>query len=165
MASGREHFIANCLWGGGLSLVAWSFLPREQAIYFTTGCLIGALATPDLDIDHRTFTEELMWGFAPFGWFYQQFWYGYALAFKHRGLSHNVILGTAGRVLWATLIILCIAAAISGVAAWLHIYSGSALLTAEMVILFMLQPALLLGWFLQDVNHLAMDWAFSEREA
>ena len=148
--------------GTGLSALAFIYFP-EYALEFATGCLIGLLVTPDLDIDHRSYTEELMWEFPPFGWVFQQLYYGYALLFRHRGWSHNIIVGTLSRVVWTALIALLIAAIISGIATWLNIYAGSALTTAKVVILFMLHPILLLGWWAQDANHLLLDWIFSEK--
>jgi uncharacterized metal-binding protein len=78
------------------------------------GCLSGIVLSPDLDVDHRTSSEQVFWrmGCGP-GFLFQVWWYPYGLAFKHRSVwSHLPGVGTAIRVLYAV-------AVPGGVALWL----------------------------------------------
>ena len=95
MANHSGHIVANCFFGGcitgilGLSEV----LGLQELSIATSGFFIGTfLLSPDLDLNHSKVNRN--WGIFRFIWF------PYALAFKHRGLSHHVIYGTFSRILY-----------------------------------------------------------------
>jgi uncharacterized metal-binding protein len=148
--------------GTGLSALALIYFP-EYALEFATGCFIGLLVTPDLDIDATTYTEELLRMIPPIGFLFRVCTFPYAILFVHRGWSHHFIVGTLSRVIWLFIISLVIAAFVSGVAAWFGKYNEAAFFTAKSVILYMLHPALLAGMLIQDLNHYALDGLFSEK--
>lgn len=108
------------------------------------GEAIGLLLTPDIDQIGRTREENR---FGPLRPVWQVMWYPYALAFKHRGVSHWPIVGTATRAAylygWIVLV------------AWLLGHT-SMVWPPPPVDTAMAQIAA--GWVLVDVLHWLTDW-------
>jgi uncharacterized metal-binding protein len=124
------------------------------------GCGVGLTVTPDADVAGSTYPEKMLKKIPVAGWLWAQSWSGYGALAKHRGISHNVIFGTATRVAWLLLISFFWLAVASGVAAW---YGGDvtrwpAVLAETLV--WLLRPGVLLGMWLQDFCHVALDWLF-----
>ena len=83
------------------------FVPLElwqRALLAFIGCFAGIVIGPDNDLEALS-TAEVIWvkipiiGFTMMH-FWSWFWYPYASVFRHRGSSHSVLLGTAGRILY-----------------------------------------------------------------
>lgn len=101
MSDGVVHaYDSLAIAGVGMALVLARNGPPQTALLFAGGAAAGVLLSPDLDADHRTISEILVWRlFKPLGFAWQVLWYAYALAIPHRHwLSHTPVLGTAGRV-------------------------------------------------------------------
>lgn len=103
MASGRAHATASLLLAiSGIPIAIWTRDPLA-GLCCAAGSACGVVLSPDLDVDHRTESEEVVWRFGCLpGLVFQWYWTGYALAIGHRkALSHIPGLGTTGRVLYA----------------------------------------------------------------
>jgi uncharacterized metal-binding protein len=102
MADGEVHLLGNLALGTALVVGAHAIgLPLEPVL---VGAAFGTIITPDYDLEGKTVTEDVLRSIPLFGFMWQWSWYGYAMLFKHRGLSHNVFLGTLGRVGWLGLL-------------------------------------------------------------
>jgi len=139
---------ALALWGAGACLGAWALgrvpLPWPVVAMLAAGLGVGAVVTPDLDMQQRTEEERRMGRIPVVGWLWRALWWPYAAAIPHRAwLSHGIVIGTLGRAaylaLWAQ-----IALALAGRPAWL----------AER---WWLWVWLLPGWMLQDLAHAVLD--------
>ena len=66
------------------------------------GCLAGVFISPDLDVNHRTESELLLWQVSPLvGFPFLLAWFPYAYVIDHRSpVSHLPLLGTLGRLLY-----------------------------------------------------------------
>ena len=104
MPSGKAHAIAICLTAGVLAPVVYlAGQPVTTALAFATGCMVGLVVTPDLDVRQRsTHSETIMRrsGGCLVGLLWNLLWLPYAyLTPRHRHpLSHWPILGTALRL-------------------------------------------------------------------
>lgn len=144
MANGSVHFKANVLCG--LSTLALLNI-NNNTIYIDTiqvhidniqvsiGLLLGTIITPDYDFD-KIYIKKIIKKIPVLGFLWNLYWYPYSKLFKHRGLSHNVLLGTLTRFLYLSLPILlfCLFNNIS----FTYIY-------------------ILLGWYIQDFVHYILD--------
>lgn len=144
MANGSVHFKANVLCG--LSTLALLNI-NNNTIYIDTiqvhidniqvsiGLLLGTIITPDYDFD-KIYIKKIIKKIPVLGFLWNLYWYPYSKLFKHRGLSHNVLLGTLTRFLYLSLPILlfCLFNNIS----FTYIY-------------------ILLGWYIQDFIHYILD--------
>ena len=154
MASGRTHrnlnLIASVLLPG-VAALAWFggeyYLGRWETLAAVTGGYLLSTfgVNPDQDIWRRTFAERKgLWGSFLFYWSLP-----YGFLFRHRGISHEHIIGTLTRVvmmgLWA-LPILPLALGVS----WLTVlvYSGW----------------VFLGLTTADTMHIAADGGRRQRE-
>lgn len=152
--------------------VAAFFVPLDwwlRGLIAGLGCLLGIIFSPDLDLPIFT-TAEQVWFKIPIigdflAHFWSYFWYRYARHMKHRGLSHNLFLGTLTRVIYfivgvpLNLIYLKVAiliylaqpvtmAALMVVPIW---WFG--LLLANVGIVFLL----VLGLYVSDIGHIGRD--------
>ena len=65
------------------------------------GCLAGSVISPDLDQESISHGEwQIVKRTYGMGFLFLMWWYPYALAHKHRGISHLPIVGTLGRVIY-----------------------------------------------------------------
>ncbi len=101
--SGRVHLRidAGCLvcWGGfGFYLLARGEVSYQELVGFIAGYVFSMLfLSPDLDLSRsRAFRR---WGIL------RWLWIPYASLFRHRGLSHRLLLGPFSRVLYLTAIV------------------------------------------------------------
>lgn len=135
--NGKAHLIVNIsasvpLLALGLYVKQEMGLSGEEII---AGCVGYALAstilTPDIDLK-RTLAHRIARRL-PFGKLIVLWMRSYALAFKHRGVSHWPIIGTLTRYLW-------------------FVVPVSVLLTFEV------QPMLFVGMVIADLLHVLADW-------
>ncbi len=104
MASGENHVKATAL----IALPAGVLAALSGAGWLagaacSLGCLSGIILSPDLDVEHRTRSEYLVYRymgrFLGAAWF--AFWWPYARLIPHRHpLSHWPVMGTLGRILY-----------------------------------------------------------------
>jgi uncharacterized metal-binding protein len=160
MASGQLHFTANVIAGTVLTSIAYLRAPEPaMALYIGIGCLIGTIVTPDMDLEGTTYTERMMRKIPVFGWLWQQSWYGYALLFRHRGASHNLLLGTPSRIMWLGIIAVFWTVFLIGLLCVVQPGNDPDVLGRDIAttILSWVHPGLLLGWFAQDIAHYILD--------
>jgi len=155
VADGQTHLIGNLVLGSALTATTFIFA-RDYTLYVFVGAVLGLIVTPDLDIDHATETEHIMRMVPVIGVWFMAMYYPYALMFKHRGLSHNLFLGTIGRVAWTLVIVAVCALFFSGLMQLFGVITHP-LDTLRYGVLLLLQPALLLAWWAQDIMHYTLD--------
>ena len=162
MPDGITHFEIGLLAGSAAVLAAAAYADPPAVRAVLLGSAIGLLITPDLDQEGTTFTERVLRHVPLVGFLFQVSWYGYALLFRHRGWSHNIIIGTPSRILWSLFLLLFWTCAAGGLAAF---GAGAALpvtvpdwpaVIAEFVPR-LAHPGVLLGWWLQDALHVLLD--------
>jgi uncharacterized metal-binding protein len=109
---GASIVVAGALWQTG-------FTPEEIRLA-TAGCLTGLVLTPDLDVDHGPFGNQLVKRYFGeiAGRIWKSFWLPYAWVFPHRSNgSHIPVIGTLGRVLYLYAMYFCICVDL-GAAPW-----------------------------------------------
>lgn len=152
MADGKTHFASNVLLGVGLTLGAAGYLPADAFAPVLAGAVIGTFITPDADVDHTSYPEAALRRIPVVGFVFQVAWFPYALAMPHRGLSHHLVLGTAGRIAYTALMLYA--------ALWLaqHVGLSLAALYDAAQALTWAHVALFVGaWWAQDVAHYVLD--------
>lgn len=161
MANGVTHFTSNVIAGSVLTWLAWRQLPDTQAwVYVGVGAAIGAIVTPDLDLEGRTHTEALMRRIPGVGFIFQWGWYGYAVLFRHRGYSHHILLGTPSRVAYAFVLLVLALLVVSG-AYWVAGRDPTALVDGVTAFVAHFRSAwLFAAWWAQDANHYVLDGMF-----
>ncbi len=99
MSDGIDHAIASLVLA---PLVAYGTFIRTYnplvAIGVGAGCVFGIVMSPDLDINHSTYGENLLPGCV--GGVWKSWWWLYSIIFKHRGISHWFIIGTITRFVY-----------------------------------------------------------------
>ena len=94
MPTYRTHVKVNFLLALPLSLLAAKWLGGKDMLFFSGAFLYGTLFLhPDLDIARKVGLFSLR------GLLSLPFW-PYSFFFRHRGISHLPLVGTATRVLW-----------------------------------------------------------------
>lgn len=101
MSDGIDHAIASLVLA---PIVAYGTFIRTYnplvAIGVGAGCVFGVVLSPDLDINHSTYGENLLPGCI--GGMWKAWWWLYGLVIPHRHwLSHAPIIGTLVRILYA----------------------------------------------------------------
>ena len=99
---GRHHHRVTLVLAG-VTLITPIVTGDVRALAMTAGALTGLVVEPDLDVDHRTHSENLVYRHAgkAIGTLWQLYWYPYALILPHRHkLSHSPILSTIIRALY-----------------------------------------------------------------
>ena len=147
MANGSVHFKANVLCG--LSTLALLNINNNTIYIYNTqvhidtiqvsiGLILGTIITPDYDFD-KTYIKKIIKKIPVIGFLWNLYWYPYSKLFKHRGLSHNLLLGTITRVLYLSLPILLFCLFTNT-----YIYNNTYMY-------------ILLGWYIQDFVHYILD--------
>lgn len=71
------------------------------------GALLGVLITPDIDQETTTLEEGRVYRLSfLLGLLWQWLWWPYAKVFRHRGISHVLIIGTATRFAYLNCVII-----------------------------------------------------------
>lgn len=90
MAQGKWHDRFSIVIGAVFTGLSFAFFGMIEAISFTVGHLFATLMfSPDTDIMPKKRSGPL-----------QFLLYPYSILFKHRGLSHSLILGTFSRIIY-----------------------------------------------------------------
>ncbi len=116
MASGKTHLKIETFllayWGAMAGiLIVKGYLPTRHASLFLSGYVFSMLMlSPDLDLTESSAAQR--WGCL--AWM----WRPYALAFRHRRLSHHLVLGPLTRMAyvaaWTMLLLVLFRAATGG---------------------------------------------------
>lgn len=101
MSNGVDHATASLVLA---PIVAYGTLVRMHnplvAIGIGAGCVFGVVLSPDLDINHSTYGENLLPGCV--GDVFRTYWWLYSFVLPHRHwLSHAPIVGTLIRIVYA----------------------------------------------------------------
>lgn len=144
----------------------WSFQQSPQfAIGVGAGALAGLLLTPDIDQEQATHEEIRMRRVPVWGWAWQWAWTGYALGFKHRGISHVLIVGTITRAVYALALAIMMRFTANGL--WLDLCMGQVIsctspwipqLDTFFVSVPLFWGGLFFGWMCQDAGHIIVDY-------
>lgn len=159
MASGKVHFAGNII-NGTILTVSTYIYSKEIVPLVIIGSILGTLITPDMDLEGTTFTEKLMRKIPIIGFIWQISWYPYALLAKHRGLSHNIFLGTLGRILWLMIIITIYTILVFGFYTLLNQQITLQPMNWFSNIEFTQVFIIFIIWALQDCNHYGLDLLF-----
>lgn len=150
MPSGRVHFKIEAglllpLGAGGIVLMREGWLSGKELAVFLLGYVFSSLfLSPDLDLWGSRATRR--WGLG------RVLWYPYSKLFRHRSISHNLLLGPLTRIAYlGGLIVL-------GLWCWDALRGGE-------IKFFKLSPHLLgtalLGLYLPNQVHILVDRAWS----
>ncbi len=158
MSTGVVHMKATVVLSVPAGLLAYSLgAGTGGAAACFAGALTGILLSPDLDVDHRTHSEYVVYHYLGkfLGALWFAFWWPYAKFIPHRHpLSHWPLVGTLGRLLYLS---------IFGFILWLGvaiIFPGvSPPPTALPAIPYGLRWAIV-GLALADILHFLMDYKF-----
>jgi len=156
MPDGKTHFAVGVM--GAATAVGLAFsLPPPWPGAVAVGSLLGLVITPDMDIDAATYTEWLLSRVPLAGWLFQVVFYGYGLLFRHRGLSHHWLIGTASRMTYTAAAVMVMAVFVVGIAALRAGVAQDLVTPAAVWLVRSAHPGLLLGWWLQDLLHVVLD--------
>ncbi len=150
MPSGRVHFKIEAgllfpLGIGGILLKRGGWLSGKELVVFSLCYIFSSLfLSPDLDLWGSRATRR--WGIG------RVLWYPYSKLFRHRSISHNLLLGPLTRILYlGGLIVLglwCVTALHGGEIRFVRISSR-------------ILGAALLGLYLPNQVHILVDRAWS----
>lgn len=154
MSNYRTHTLFNFLLAlpicGAVAVVVWA-PPFSWVITAAAVFIYGTLfMNPDLDLAYQINPRSIRGILAfPFR--------GYAMIFRHRGLSHSLLFGTLTRLIWLGLwVVLCC-----------YLYENFSSKTIRWMRLFdRYEPLLIagsMGLFLADASHLLLDKLHSLR--
>lgn len=139
-----------------MTVLAHHYAP-EAWLYVAAGSVIGAFITPDMDLEVKTHTEALLRRVPVVGITFQSAWYPYSLLHRHRGWSHHILVGTAGRVAYSLVVLFCLLMFAAGVM-WLAGRDPSDMvLGVSAWVLSLRSPWLYVAWWGQDIIHLMLD--------
>jgi len=133
MASGTKHFSANLVGGLGIYTLL-NISNTTDSNMIGIGLVLGTIITPDYDFD-KIYIKKIIKKIPVIGLFWNLYWYPYSLFFKHRGLSHNLLLGTLTRFIYLFFPIL------------FFMYDNLQISHINIII----------GWYLQDFIHYILD--------
>lgn len=161
MADGVTHLTFNVVAGAAVSWLAYRHLQDADAWrYVAVGAAIGSLITPDMDLEGKTHTEALMRRIPGVGFVFQWGWYGYAMAFRHRGYSHSLLWGTPSRVLYS-LFLLMVGLVVASGFMWYTGRDPAPMLDAVTGFVAHFRSVwLFAAWWVQDVVHYLLDGMF-----
>jgi len=73
----------------------------DATLYYAAGGAVGLVITPDADIDTKDSVEHKLLREIPLiGAAWYALWWPYARMFRHRGVSHWLVIGTLTRLLY-----------------------------------------------------------------
>lgn len=138
--NGKAHFAANCFILFGTFGIVTTQRP-ELLIPAMTGSTLGTLITPDYDLK-SIYIKSVINNIPIFGALWNAYWWPYAVMFKHRKISHNLIFGTLTRFLYLLTPIIIIYI--------LYIQDNYSIDIYNIYII-------LFFWYIQDFSHYILD--------
>jgi Uncharacterized metal-binding protein len=100
--SGKVHTRASLvLTASGFPVALWTCDPLA-GLACAAGSASGVVLSPDLDVDHKTESEEVVWRWGcVFGIAFMTYWLPYGLVMPHRSFwSHFPVVSTSIRVVY-----------------------------------------------------------------
>lgn len=146
--NGKAHFTANTVILFGTFGIVASQRP-ELLTPAITGSTLGLLITPDYDFK-SIYIKSVINKIPVLGALWNAYWWPYAVLFKHRKLSHNIIFGTLTRFIYLLLPVYILYI--------YYIYTKVQISIENVLILY-------LFWYLQDLSHYLLDSSlFSKKD-
>ncbi len=143
--NGKSHFAVNTtitiLGFGVVSLTIPSILN-----YAMFGLVLGNLITPDYDFK-SIYIKSVINKIPVLGTIWNLYWLPYAILFKHRKLSHNILFGTLTRVIYLFLPIFI----------FLIYKNYLSILSIDIYIIY-------IAWYIQDLSHYFLDSKFFSKK-
>ena len=101
MSGGKKHAKASVAFSLPTGVAVWLLTGNAlEAILASLGCVVGVVLSPDLDINHRTYSETVLP--EPLQTAFYLWWLPYAWFIRHRSwVSHMPVVGTLIRVAYA----------------------------------------------------------------
>lgn len=135
--NGRAHFSVNTF----VLLTTFGIVGAtnpEVLLPAMTGATTGLVITPDYDFKN-IYIKSVLAKIPILGVLWNFYWLPYALMFKHRKLSHNIVFGTLTRFVYLLLIPLLFL-----------VYRGISFDMKSLAIFLCL-------WYIQDISHYILD--------
>lgn len=135
--NGKAHFTTNAIILFGTFGIVVSQRP-ELLGPAMTGSTLGLLITPDYDFK-SIYIKSVINKLPVLGALWNAYWWPYAVLFKHRKLSHNIVLGTLTRFIYLLLPVYI-----------LYIYPRITISIENILWLYFF-------WYVQDLSHYVLD--------
>lgn len=150
MPNGRVHSAAcvvTALASGGSAYYS-GIATLPVAFDVVVGALLGIMLSPDLDVDRGNISNYYIRKFSPVAaWIWRAFWWPYAKAFRHRGISHWPVIGTCSRILYISVYVALFTIVL-------------ALFNKSVRLLYSWELPVLVGLMLSDSVHALLDKLF-----
>ena len=145
--NGKAHFTANAvIFFGAFGVVASQ---RPELLWpAMTGSTLGLLITPDYDFK-QIYIKSIIGKLPVLGALWNTYWWPYAVLFKHRKLSHNIVFGTLTRFIYLLLPVYILYI--------LYIYPRITISIENILIVYAL-------WYIQDLSHYILDSRFLSKK-
>lgn len=149
MPSAKKHLQMELLLFPGVLFVFYSLGPHvlESVVFGCSYIFSSLLLTPDLDLpDSQTIKR---WG--PM----RALWLFYHRIFKHRGLSHNLILGPVTRIVYLLIILILFTLTINYLLIWFELPDLQ--FTPSFGLIRKWLPIVALGLYIPNFLHIIYD--------
>lgn len=145
--NGKAHFTTNAIILFGTFGIVASQRP-ELLGPAMTGSTLGLLITPDYDFK-SIYIKSVINKIPVLGALWNAYWWPYAVLFKHRKLSHNIVFGTLTRFIYLLLPVYILYI--------LYIYPRITISIENILIIYAL-------WYVQDLSHYVLDSRFLSKK-
>ena len=147
---GQIHSVISLALAVPCTIIGLGLDGIRGAILMGGGCVAGIFLSPDLDQETLTTSETIFLKIPYVGWVFTglmfAYWLGYAVMFKHRGISHWPVVGTITRMMYISFTFVII------LVLW-HVNLFTIVLPYF--------PLWFLGLCISDVGHYLRDWVGS----
>lgn len=145
--NGKAHFTTNAIILFGTFGIVASQRP-ELLGPAMTGSTLGLLITPDYDFK-SIYIKSVINKIPVLGALWNAYWWPYAVLFKHRKLSHNIIFGTLTRFIYLLLPVYILYI--------YYIYTRIAISVESILWIYFF-------WYVQDLSHYILDSKFLSKK-
>lgn len=145
--NGKAHFTTNAVILFGTFGIVASQRP-ELLGPAMTGSTLGLLITPDYDFK-SIYIKSVINKIPVLGALWNAYWWPYAVLFKHRKLSHNIIFGTLTRFIYLLLPVYILYI--------YYIYTRIAISVESILWIYFF-------WYVQDLSHYILDSKFLSKK-
>lgn len=145
--NGKAHFTTNAVILFGTFGIVATQRP-ELLTPAMTGSTLGLLITPDYDFK-SIYIKSVISKIPVLGALWNAYWWPYAVLFKHRKLSHNIIFGTLTRFIYLLLPVFI-----------LYIYYIYPRITISVESILWIY----FFWYIQDLSHYILDSKFLSKK-
>ena len=145
--NGKAHFTTNAI----ILFGTFGIVASQKSELLTpamTGSTLGLLITPDYDFK-QIYIKSIIGKIPVLGVLWNVYWWPYAVLFKHRKLSHNIIFGTLTRFIYLLLPVFI-----------LYIYYIYPRITISVENILWIY----FFWYVQDLSHYILDSKFLSKK-